>query len=899
MTWFTNLVGLSDDIPYFFWKTEELKKKRQGRTASIKGHDTDRWGRNWVTSELNSDFEPGSSWRRHKTPYEVRQEKTEEQNIEYLSASTQVGSALHSLVEKQMLLSGRAKAVEVPVFDKETGNSGFVDIIGAEGQPIDIKTLDPTGWGKLLRTGKASPEHWAQLQGYLQALDKESGELIYMPRDDPENRIVINVKRDRIFGKYGIEPVGEEEQSFRQSRAQEVYRNSEETLRQRYQAKLEWTKELEVQRSNNLKGHDAGRWGREWVTTAVGSDFSPGSSVVGNWVTSHAERLFGQITQSIRGRTKTGRFIEAMNAAEETVVTRIVSPMDVPLSIRGETTLWGPKTRAEEIIDTKLGSLVRQVEGTAGSTQEARKFLQTGSAQEIQHAAARHFEKMGGRYQETEKSAFHPRVTIEEGAINIVPVIEHEREVMWATTPDALRTKVHELTESEQFFQALLGREKSNLYSMSDPRGKQEILRDKFGSGSIIKSLFSSSTIDAIQYGIKERSFTRGYAYIKGIAFRNRLGSALDKVGGARTGSHMSEAPLYTESLIAIKTDTLHELGMFRRAEKTRALMVHQGHPEELTHYLNRTPQIFEETKGWSSVFDGTSIKGHDANRWGRDWVTKAVDSDFKPGLSYLCPVGKTFVGLLGTKFENIIKSPVFQKALETGRPLEKLGEGGFGEVWKMETTFGGEKFNYIKKIQKGNVLNRLDETEIGGMLYEHKVMEDIRLAEGGRARDIPHSYGANKEGTVLYQEYLHGKVAGVETTEKQGLGFLGIIKRLAKKGFSHNDISPTNLFILETGQPMFVDVGLASRLVEKGKEQFVTDVLSDVESLNSVVQSSMKFQAFQTGKFNTRISAIESRSQEIITKAISEDARQIQQMSHDAVCVQNLRDMNPKRIKR
>lgn len=543
MTWFTNLIGLADDIPYFFWKTEEQKKRRQGRTASIKGHDTDRWGRNWVTSELNSDFEPGSSWRRHKTPYETRQEKTEEQNLEYLSASTQVGSALHSLVEKQMLLSGMARAVEVPVFDKETGNSGFVDIIGAEGQPIDIKTLDPTGWGKLLRTGKASPEHWAQLQGYLQALDKESGELIYMPRDDPENRIVINVKRDRTFGKYGIEPAGEEEQSFRQSRAQEVYGNSEEILQRRYQGKLEWAKELEVQRSNNIKGHDAGRWGREWVTTAVGSDFSPGAS--------------------------------------------------------------------------------------------------------------------------------------------------------------------------------------------------------------------------------------------------------------------------------------------------------------------------------------------------------------------YLCPVGKTFVSLLGTKFENIIKSPVFQKALESGTPLEKLGTGVFGEVWKMKTTFGGEEFTYVKKIQRGNPSNIMTEADYGGMRYEHKAMEDIRIAEGGIAKDIAHSYGVNKEGTVLYQEYLEGRVAGVETTEKQALGFLGIIGRLAKKGFAHGDISLNNLFIHQSGQPMMVDVGLLRRANTIGKSSFVEAVLTDVEDLNKVVQTSMKFQALQTGKFNARISEIGQKSQEIITKAISEESRQIQQMSHDAVCVQNLRDMNPKRIKR
>ena len=135
---------------------------------------------------------------------------------------------------------------------------------------------------------------------------------------------------------------------------------------------------------------------------------------------------------------------------------------------------------------------------------------------------------------------------------------------------------------------------------------------------------------------------------------------------------------------------------------------------------------------------------------------------------------------------------------------LEKLGSGGFGEVWKAELPTG--QFVAVKYLKQGN--------ESVGLELEHPNITKTLWA------------GEDKQGKFVVREYVEGKsLREILNTRPEGVSydeFLHVARPVVKaleylheKGIVHGDIKPENILVPDNPEEdvKLTDFGLSNNM--------------------------------------------------------------------------------------
>ena len=172
--------------------------------------------------------------------------------------------------------------------------------------------------------------------------------------------------------------------------------------------------------------------------------------------------------------------------------------------------------------------------------------------------------------------------------------------------------------------------------------------------------------------------------------------------------------------------------------------------------------------------------------------------------------------------------------------PVEVLGEGGFGKVYKAKRS-DIEAYSAIKVIKIPNNQSEVKEMTSSGLTNEHlksyyyksvtaftdEIKLMIKLKSAGHIVGIEdYEVLENKDsfGWTIYirmelltnlSDYLKGKVVTVDEVKKMALHILNALEYCHDLNIIHRDIKPANIFVSEFGDYKLGDFGV-SKEVEK-----------------------------------------------------------------------------------
>ena len=172
--------------------------------------------------------------------------------------------------------------------------------------------------------------------------------------------------------------------------------------------------------------------------------------------------------------------------------------------------------------------------------------------------------------------------------------------------------------------------------------------------------------------------------------------------------------------------------------------------------------------------------------------------------------------------------------------PVEVLGEGGFGKVYKAKRS-DIEAYSAIKVIKIPNNQSEVKEMTSSGLTNEHlksyyyksvtaftdEIKLMIKLKSAGHIVGIEdYEVVENKDsfGWTIYirmelltnlSDYLKGKVVTVDEVKKMALHILNALEYCHDLNIIHRDIKPANIFVSEFGDYKLGDFGV-SKEVEK-----------------------------------------------------------------------------------
>ena len=215
--------------------------------------------------------------------------------------------------------------------------------------------------------------------------------------------------------------------------------------------------------------------------------------------------------------------------------------------------------------------------------------------------------------------------------------------------------------------------------------------------------------------------------------------------------------------------------------------------------------------------------------------------------------------------------TPFQAQALITGRPthlvlgnnvlLEKIGEGGMGEVFKA----------MHRRMRRLVCIKILRPTLVNSQYAVRRFQREVRAAAQLSHPNIVTAFDADEEkGThFLVMEYVEGQDLGSLVARQGALPVSDVVRYIAQaavgleyahaKGIVHRDIKPSNLLLDERGTVKILDMGLA-RIDEpegpktEGQQEFDTnDSLTRENQIVGTVEYMSPEQADDTNRVDRR----------------------------------------------
>ena len=157
---------------------------------------------------------------------------------------------------------------------------------------------------------------------------------------------------------------------------------------------------------------------------------------------------------------------------------------------------------------------------------------------------------------------------------------------------------------------------------------------------------------------------------------------------------------------------------------------------------------------------------------------------------------------------------------------LERIGEGGMGEVWAAEQTATGRKVavKYIKGTRRDwlasatTVARFQREIELAARLDHPHI---ARVFDGGEIMGSPYCVMEFIEG-----ETLTGYVKSTAPSQRQMLALVekvaDAVQHAHQRFVIHRDLKPVNIMITKAGEPKLLDFGLAKALEGDGSDNMM-----------------------------------------------------------------------------
>lgn len=210
--------------------------------------------------------------------------------------------------------------------------------------------------------------------------------------------------------------------------------------------------------------------------------------------------------------------------------------------------------------------------------------------------------------------------------------------------------------------------------------------------------------------------------------------------------------------------------------------------------------------------------------------------------------------------------TPFQAGALVSGRPsqlilgnnvlLEKIGEGGMGEVFKATH----------RRMRRLVCIKILRSTLINSPYAVRRFQREVQAAAQLSHPNIVTAYDADEEQGVhfLVMEYVEGQDLGTMVARQGTLPVADVVRYIAQaavaleyahsKGIVHRDIKPSNLLLDENGMLKVLDMGLA-RIddVEGAKDDDSGDSLTRDNQIVGTVEYMSPEQADDTGRVDRR----------------------------------------------
>ena len=120
------------------------------------------------------------------------------------------GTAIHKMVQNQLLQSGLATQIEALVASPEHNVRSFVDVMLRDPQgdqlPLEVKSINARGIAKLKQP---KYEHRVQLNSYMAIMGAQKGKFLYVQRDDPSVTKEFNVRFNPDMWQQTLNKLGE------------------------------------------------------------------------------------------------------------------------------------------------------------------------------------------------------------------------------------------------------------------------------------------------------------------------------------------------------------------------------------------------------------------------------------------------------------------------------------------------------------------------------------------------------------------------------------------------------------------------------------------------------------------------------------------------------------------